>query len=94
MTKEILFFMTGFITLWFGGESLIKGAKSLALIFGIPSFIIGLSLVAFGTSAPELFVNMIAAYKNESDVVFGNILGSNISNYLLIMGISLIIFPI
>lgn len=91
---EIIFFIASLVSLWFGGEALIKGSKNLAIMLGIPSFIIGLSLVAFGTSAPELFVNLLAAYKNESDIVYGNVIGSNISNSLLILGISIIIFPL
>ncbi|MEK9656992.1 MAG: sodium:calcium antiporter [bacterium] len=94
MVIAIVQLIFGVIALWKGGDFLVKGAADLAKRFNISELIIGLTLVAFGTSAPELVVNIIAAKKNEADIVFGNILGSNISNVLLILGLTGIILPI
>lgn len=84
----------GFIPLIFGADWLVEGGSSLARRFRIPVLVIGLTIVAFGTSAPELIVNLISAYRGSSDLAMGNILGSNIFNLLLILGISSIIYPL
>ena len=67
-------------------DHLVEGALDISKSFHIPEFIVGLTIVAFGTSAPELVVNSIASLKGKSDIIFGNILGSNIANILLILG--------
>lgn len=74
-----------------GAEFLVRGAASLAKKMGISSIVIGLTVVAFGTSAPELIVNILAAIKGSADIAIGNIVGSNIANILLILGISALI---
>ncbi len=84
----------GFVILIKGADYLVKGGSSIAKRFGISSIVIGLTVVAFGTSAPELLVNVMASIHGSSDIVIGNILGSNIANILLILGISAIILPL
>lgn len=78
----------GFLPLVKGADLLVDGSASLAHRFGIPVLVIGLTLVAFGTSAPELVVNLFAAVGGNTDIALGNIVGSNISNILLILGVS------
>lgn len=82
------------IILIFGAEMLVRGSSSLAKRFGIPSIIVGLTVVAVGTSAPELFTNIFSAVGGQADIGLGNIIGSNISNILLILGISALITPL
>jgi cation:H+ antiporter len=94
MIEQVLIFSLGILCLWKGGDYLVDGASGLASKLGIAPFIIGLTVVAFGTSAPELAVNVISSLNGTSDITFGNILGSNLSNLLLILGISSIIYPI
>jgi cation:H+ antiporter len=77
-----------------GGDVLVRGASALAKNLGVSPLVIGLTIVAFGTSAPELSVNLLAAYKGNSDISFGNIIGSNIANIGLVLGISAIIRPL
>ncbi len=90
----IILFVVGLIMLFLGGEGLVRGASRLARVLGISPIVIGLTVVAFGTSAPEFVVGLIAALKGASDVVLGNIIGSNISNIGLILGIGAIISPL
>lgn len=98
MEKQILYslavFIFGLIFLYLGGEGLVKGSSRLARAMGINPVLIGLTIVAFGTSAPELVVSIIAAFKGSNDLIMGNILGSNIANIGLILGISALIYPI
>ena len=77
-----------------GGDLLVRGASAMAGILGISPLIIGLTIVAFGTSSPELAVNVVAALKGSTDLSFGNIIGSNIANIGLILGIAALIKPI
>ncbi|MEE8044878.1 MAG: sodium:calcium antiporter, partial [Thermodesulfobacteriota bacterium] len=91
---SIILFVVGLIMLFLGGEGLVRGASRLARVLGISPIVIGLTVVAFGTSAPEFVVGLIAALKGASDVVLGNIIGSNISNIGLILGIGAIISPL
>lgn len=84
----------GFYFLIKGGDLLVDGASSIAKRLGISSLVIGLTIVAFGTSAPELIVNIFASIQGNTDIAIGNILGSNIANILLILGISAVIFPL
>ena len=76
----------GFLLLWKGSEWLIDAATQIALALSIPAYIIGFTVLAFGTSLPELIVNILASLKAHNDLVIGNIIGSNISNLLLILG--------
>ncbi len=91
---DIVILLAGFLFLILGADKLVDGASSLATRLGIPNIVIGLTIVAFGTSAPELVVNLFAAIDNNTEMVLGNVLGSNIFNVLAILGISAIIFPL
>ena len=84
----------GFIVLIKGADWLVTGASSLAKKHNISDLAIGLTIVAFGTSAPELVVNSIASMENHSDIIFGNVIGSNNFNLFLILGIVGLIYPI
>ena len=94
MFIPILLIIIGLTILIIGGESLVKGAASLAKKMGVAPLVIGLTVVAFGTSAPELIVNIISVLKNTPDIAIGNIVGSNIANIMLILGISTAIYPL
>lgn len=91
---EYILLIIGFVFLIKGADFLVDGASSLAKRLGISSLVIGLTIVAFGTSAPELVVNIFASLGGSTDIAIGNILGSNIANILLILGISAAIFPL
>lgn len=84
----------GFIILIKGADILVDGAASVARRFKVSDLVIGLTVVAFGTSTPELFVNIIASMKGSTDIAIGNVLGSNIANILLILGVAAIIYPL
>lgn len=92
MTYVLL--ILGFILLIKGADWLVEGASSLAHRYGISTLVIGLTIVSLGTSAPELVVNILATLRGSTDLALGNILGSNITNILLILGVSAIIYPI
>lgn len=91
---EYILLGVGIIFLIKGADFLVEGSSSLAKKFGVSSLIIGLTVVAFGTSMPELIVNVIAAINGTGDVAFGNIIGSNMTNILLILGVSALIMPL
>lgn len=93
MINTVLFFI-GFAFLIKGADWLVSGASSLASRLGVSALVIGLTIVAFGTSAPELTVNLLASVQGNTDIAIGNIIGSNIANILLILGISAIIYPL
>ncbi len=84
----------GFALLVKGADLLVEGASSIGRKLNISDLVIGLTVVAFGTSAPELFVNVISSIRGETGIAIGNVVGSNIANILLILGISSIIFPL
>nr|MBI1229316.1 calcium/sodium antiporter [Cytophagales bacterium] len=84
----------GLAILLVGGKVLVDGATAIAARLGLSPGLIGLTVVAFGTSAPELLVSVTAALKGTSDIAIGNVVGSNISNITLVLGISAVIFPI
>jgi len=90
----IVLLFVGLGILIFGAESLVRGASSIARGFGIPALVVGLTVVSFGTSAPELTVSWYAAFTGATDLAVGNIIGSNIANILLILGIAAIITPL
>ncbi len=94
MTLPILGLIGGLILVVKGADLLVDGAAKIARRFNISELIIGLTIVAFGTSAPELAVNIFSSIKGESDIVLGNIIGSNIFNLALILGIAGLIFPL
>jgi cation:H+ antiporter len=94
MPLTIILFILGFIFLLKGADILVDGSSSIAKKYGISSFFIGLTVVAFGTSTPELVISTLASIKGSSGIALGNIIGSNISNTLLILGICAIIAPL
>ncbi|PHP65570.1 sodium:calcium antiporter [Zhengella mangrovi] len=91
---EWLFVCAGLVLLFAGGEALVRGAVGLSRRFGVSELVIGLTIVGFGTSTPELLVSLDAALSGESDIALGNVIGSNTANVLLIIGISTLIAPI
>jgi len=84
----------GFIILIKGADLLVEGASSIAQKLNVSDLVIGLTVVAFGTSAPEMFVNVFASIEGNSNIAIGNILGSNIANIFLILGVSAMIYPL
>lgn len=94
MTTNLLLLCFGLALLLGGGDLLVRGASALAKGFNVSPLIIGLTIVSFGTSAPELSVNLLAALQGNSEISFGNIIGSNIANIGLILGISALIRPL
>ena len=91
---EVFFFIFGLVLLYLGGESLVKGAVSLSAKLRISTLIVGLTIISFATSAPELFVSLQAAFEGKSDIAFGNVIGSNIANIALVLGITAMIFRV
>jgi cation:H+ antiporter len=89
-----LLFTIGLAMLFFGGEALVRGASSVARHFNLSPMVIGLTIVGFGTSAPELLVSLQAAWEGKPEIAIGNVVGSNIANILLILGISAVIAPL
>ena len=77
-----------------GGASLVRGATGIAQSFNVPNIVIGLTVVAFGTSAPELVINVTGALQGKTDLAFGNAVGSNLANFGLVLGIAAIMSPI
>ncbi|MGJ8591264.1 MAG: calcium/sodium antiporter [Aquaticitalea sp.] len=94
MILASLLVLVGFALLIKGADWMVDGSTLLAKKNKIPDLVIGLTIVAFGTSAPELVVNTVASYENHSDIVLGNVLGSNIFNLFMILGLVGFIFPI
>lgn len=90
----VLSLIIGFVLLTYGAELLVKGASNLAYSFGISSLVVGLTVVAFGTSLPELAVSVKAAWVGQSEIALGNVIGSNILNVLLILGLSAMVLPL
>jgi len=86
--------LVGFVLLYFGAEWLVKGSSSLARSMGITPIVIGLTVVAFGTSAPELVVSLISSIQGKSMIAVGNVVGSNICNIALVLGLSALFNPI
>lgn len=87
-------FVLGFIALIKGADLLVDGASSIAKKFGISYFVIGITIVAFGTSMPELLVNIFSSAQGAAELAIGNVIGSNISNILLVLGVAAFIYPI
>jgi len=94
MLVSIVWFCFGLILLLIGADRFLKGASAVALRFGISPFVVGLTLVGFGTSAPELAVNLLAALRGSFELALGNVVGSNIANVGLIMGVSALVAPL
>lgn len=89
-----LLFVLGLVALFFGGEYLVRGATAIARHFRLSPMVIGLTIVGFGTSAPEMLVSVQAALAGQPAIAIGNVLGSNIANILLILGLSAVIAPL
>ena len=94
MLLYIALCLLGFVLLYFGAEWLVKGSSSLARSLGVTPIVIGLTVVAFGTSAPELVVSLISSIKGKSMIAVGNVVGSNICNIALVLGLSALLNPI
>lgn len=94
MISSVLILILGLATLVIGGELLVKGAVGIALKFKVSTLVVGLTVVSFGTSAPELLVSLSAALDGRSAIAIGNVVGSNIANLALVLGVTCIIFPI
>ena len=88
------FLLAGLVLLYFGGDFLVSGASGIARRLNIPVIVIGLTVVAFGTSAPELFVSLISAWKGLMPVSVGNVVGSNIINVALVLGLVSLVRPL
>jgi cation:H+ antiporter len=91
---QSILFIAGITGVYFGAEWLVKGSSKLSRDLGIRPIVIGLTVVAFGTSSPELAVSLTASIKGSNDIAIGNIIGSNIANIGLILGIAAIVFPL
>ena len=94
MLEQVLMFVLGLVTLVIGADVLVRGASRLAVSFGVSPLVVGLTVVAFGTSAPEMAVSVGSALAGNPDLAIGNVVGSNIANVLLILGISALITPL
>ncbi len=94
MLLQSILFIVGITGVYFGAEWLVKGSSNLSRDLGIKPIVIGLTVVAFGTSSPELAVSLTASIKGSNDIAIGNIIGSNIANIGLILGIAAIVLPL
>ena len=94
MIGNIFLFILGLILLYFGAEFMVSGSSRLALLARISPIVIGLTIVAFGTSFPEFITSIVAAWQDKIDLAIGNIVGSNIANICLILGISGLLVPV
>ncbi|MEQ8902674.1 MAG: calcium/sodium antiporter [Roseovarius sp.] len=91
---DYLYLLAGLTGLLIGGEALVRGSVGIARRLAMPPLLIGLTVVGFGTSTPELLVSVDAAWRGVPDIALGNVLGSNIANILLIVGVSALVWPI
>ncbi len=94
MTIQILLLILSFVLLYFGAELALEQAEKIGHYFKLSPLVIGVFLVGFGTSLPEFFVSQLACYRGVDDIALGNVVGSNISNIFLILGISMLVVPI
>lgn len=92
--KHLVFLLIGLVGLYFGSNWLVAGATGLAEAFGLSKHVIGITVVAFGTSVPELATSIVAAVKKETDISVGNLIGSNIFNIMIVLGLTSIVQPI
>jgi cation:H+ antiporter len=92
--QTAVFFVVGLVLLIVGAEVMIRGASRLAAIFGISPLVVGLTIVAFGTSAPELAVSIQGAWAGSPDVAVGNVMGSNVFNILVVLGLAALVAPL
>ena len=89
-----ILFLLSFVMLFFGGELLVRSSVALALRMRISTLVIGMTVVSFATSSPELFVSIKSALNGLTDITFGNVIGSNIANITLVLGLTAIVFRI
>jgi len=89
-----ILFILGFVVLIFGANKLVEGASSLGVKVGMSQVVVGMTIVALGTSLPELFINIFASVRGNTGLVIGNVLGSNIANTFLIVGVAAVIYSI
>lgn len=94
MLVQVLILVLSIVALYYGAEFALEGAEKIGLYFGLSPLVVGLVLIGFGTSLPEFFVSQIACWNNEPGIALGNIVGSNIANLFLIMGISGLVTPL
>lgn len=94
MAIQILLLILGLALILFGANWLVDGSTSIARKTGMSEFVIGLTIVGIGTSTPEMVVSFIAAFQGQSEIALGNVIGSNIFNILMILGITTLISPI
>ena len=94
MTIQILILIAGLLLILFGANYLVDGSSSIAKKFGLSEFIIGLTIVGIGTSTPEMVVSFLSAFQGKADMAIGNIVGSNIFNTMLILGVTALICPL
>lgn len=94
MLTDTLYIAIGLVLLFLGGEFLVRGSVAIATNLGISKVVVGLVIVGFGTSAPELLVSLQAALAGSPDIAIGNVVGSNIANILLIVGVAALIVPV
>lgn len=94
MLENVVFFVLGLAALIAGAEALVRGASRLAIAIGISPLVVGLTVCAFGTSSPEAFVSASATLRGASDIAVGNVVGSNIFNVLVILGLSALVAPL
>lgn len=94
MGHDLFLVAVGFVLLFLGGEGLVRGSVAVAERLGVSKLLIGLVIVGFGTSTPELLVSVNAALNGSPEIALGNVVGSNIANVLLIVGVAAVIRPI
>ena len=94
MILESLLILLSFAVLFGGAELLVRGGAGMALKLGLSPLVVGLTIVAYGTSMPELLVSVKAAFAGQSDIALGNVVGSNIFNIAIILGLAAIVCPI
>ena len=92
--NSFIFLIIGFVLLYFGGEFLVKGSVNLSSKLNISKLVAGMTIVSFATSSPELFVSIEAIFNESSDIVLGNIIGSNIANIALVLGCTALFFNV
>ncbi len=94
MTLNLISFFAGLLMLYYGAGILVRGSSSLAQSLGLTPIVIGLTVVAFGTSAPELVISVVSSVKDKSMIAVGNVIGSNICNIALVLGVASLLHPI
>jgi cation:H+ antiporter len=94
MITDLIYVLAGLALLYFGGESLITGSLRIAHRFKISPFVIGATVMGFGTSSPELAVSILASFRDEAEVAVGNVIGSNIANVGLVLGLTALLVPL